>query len=165
MEQKDHSKCGFGMCGADCGHKWCRVVKWLVWLAVFTAVFALGMLSGAVKTARYYNGGTFSRGMMGGYGIGTQTLGRSWMMGGYSDDAKNLQKVFGSIASIGGNKITIVDNGGKTTEALSTSNTIILAGQDEISISALSVGQDITILGALNASNQFEAKYIYTKGF
>ena len=165
MEQKDHSKCGFGMCGEGCGHKWCRVVKWLVWFAVFTAVFALGMLSGAVKTVRYYNRSVVPGGMMSGYGIGTQTFGRSWMMGNYGIDTKNLQKVFGSITSIEGSKIAIMDNGEKATEVFSTSNTIILAGQEEISISALSVGQDITVLGTLNAGNQLEAKYIYTKGF
>lgn len=174
MDQKEtkHAKCGFGMWGEGCGHGWCHAVKWLVWLAVLATVFVFGMSAGAVKIARYgYNpisGGMmgFRSGMMGGFGYGTQSIGKSWMMGSYDrDDAGNLQKAFGSITSIEGNKITLTDNGGNAVSVLSTANTTILAGQEEVSLNALASGQDIRVLGTMNGSNQLEARYIYTQGY
>jgi len=175
MDQKEtkHSKCGLGMWGEGCGHGWCHAVKWLIWLAVLATVFVFGMSSGAMKTARYYgyNSGSGSvwglrSGMMNGFGYGAQSVGKSWMMGGYDRDAaSNLQKAFGSITSIEGNKITLTDNGGGAVAVLSTANTTILAGQEEVSLNALASGQDIRVVGTMNASNELEAKYIYTQGY
>lgn len=174
MDQKEkHYKCGLGMWGEGCGHGWCHAVKWLVWLAVLATVFVFGMSSGAMKAARYYGYNSVSGGMMGlrsgmmnGFGYGGQTIGKSWMMGGYDrGDTNNLQKAFGSITSIAGNKITIMDNGGSAVSVLSTANTTILAGQEEVSLNALASGQDIRVLGTMNAGNELEAKYIYTQGY
>lgn len=166
MEQKEkHFHCGFAMCGE--GHNWCHAIKVLVWLAIFVAIFALGLIAGTVRTARYYGLG----GMMGwrsnaigDYGSGTRSLGRSWMMGGYGDDAKGSQKVFGVITHIEGTKITILDNGGNTAVVLSASDTTILAGETEISLRGLVTGQDVSVLGTTDANGEVHARYIYVQG-
>ena len=46
---------------------------------------------------------------------------------------------------------------------LSTPNTTITLQNEEVALSALKVGQNIGVLGVLNASNQFEARLIYAQ--
>ena len=38
-------------------------------------------------------------------------------------------------------------------------------GKQRLILNALASGQDIRVLGTMNASNQLEARYIYTPGF
>ncbi len=172
MEQQkneEKSSCWWGRHCADGSHchgGW-RIGRFLMWAVILVVVFTLGVFRGAASTARYFGGFpgysvSGPIGMMGGYGYNGWTRGVSWMMGGYGRQ-ENSQKVFGSITSIDGNKITISDNGGNQVVVLSTPNTTITLQNEEVALSALKVGQNIGVLGVLNASNQFEARLIYAQ--
>lgn len=173
----DHS-CGMH---GFCGHKKRRWLRCLIWLIIVWLVFSAGYSLGKAKVYLQYGifgsgasygmpygmmgqGNTFlwqgMRGMMfggddinesGGWGMMNRWIGRTQNSAVY---------LFGAITKIDGNKITLVDNGGKEQVVVTASDTVIYGASGEISLSSLKAGQSIRAGGATNKDGQLSAKEI-----
>ncbi len=183
MDQ-NHACGGHGYsCGVHgfCGHKkrwWLRCVIWLIvlWL-VFSAGYGLGKIKGYLRYGvfGYGTGMSAPYGMMGQNGISSWQGMRSMMFGNDNGDENkgwgmmrrwfgsaqnNAVYVFGAITKTDGNKITIIDNGGKEQIVILGSDTVIYSASDEMSLSALKAGQSIRAGGMLNKDGQLNTKEI-----
>lgn len=161
-----------------CGSKWhChrrgRPFKFLVLVLVILFIFVLGYGLGKVKMAIKYGvfgSGTYlgsEWGMMGSNYFGNSMMSRGeWgMMSNWlGKDQKGAVKVFGTISKIDGNKITVLDNGGKEKIVLSVSETRIFSSSAEIGLAALKAGWSVSAVGSLDKDGQLQAKYISITG-
>lgn len=135
-------------CEHCCGHhRGGRIVRVLVFIVFFALVFAL--VSGFFGGRMGWHMGGFDRGYN--------------MMGyrtGYVDDGTS---VFGEITKIEGAQITITDNGGASQVVVSSANTQITDGTNELILSDLVAGDRISVVG-VKEDGKLSARYIEVTG-
>jgi hypothetical protein len=150
----EHHDNEHGCCHGYMNHQGRIVAKIVMALViaglVCMAIFGFGRWGyGGMMGYRGYNHGPYN--MMGGYYYGDGN--------GYKE-AKNREKLIGTITSIEINKIVITDNAAKEQVVLSQSDTSILTTTGATTLGGLKVGQNIVAVGKLNATNQLEATAI-----
>lgn len=77
-----------------------------------------------------------------------------------NDKENKTTKLFGTVAKVEGNKITVTDNAGKEQVVLSLSSTTISNSIGEIGLQSIKIGQGLSIIGKTNKDKQVEAVLI-----
>lgn len=78
----------------------------------------------------------------------------------FRKDVPETTRLFGTIAKVDGNKITVVNNAAQETIVVSQTTTIILSETSEIGLSALKPGLNIVSSGLFNKDKQLDAQVI-----
>ena len=181
METKN--SCESGKCSC-CKRSWVRIlIKIVVLLMVLSIVGSIGFAMGARMGAGRRNiSATFGARQMGGQqntqveykamgqvgnteqdgqGVTVSRLSNGVGFSGAPEmPGLKLNRLFGSITKIDGNKITVLDNGATNQTVVSSSSTIILMPTGEVTLSALKAGQNIECAGSMSKDGTFDAKSI-----
>lgn len=139
-------------------------------LVVIILIFMLGMCAGIklshLKSARGITK-TFNMGALvssGSYAVGDFATEPDMLVDfvgqGCLSGKQAVNRLFGTITGIEGNKITILDNANQKRIVLSQADTIITASGIEMGLSTLEVEQNIIVFGSLDKDGQLLAKII-----
>jgi hypothetical protein len=165
------------VCCASKSSAW-WVLKYLLILVVLICIFIVGVCVGARIALRrgtiVMNRGAISaqvvppgygmmkgrggdRGMMNGL-FGKE--GSNWFIGGEEESASSTH-LFGTIASVEDNKLTITDNAAKDQIVYSQADTRIMTSAGEVGLAALKVGQTVNVTGLVGQDGKTTATIIW----
>jgi len=167
--------CSSGCCGSKC----CNHSAMHCIIKTIIIVIIIGLVIGAGHAAFRKFGRSYGTGYYGmmsqistvdgktAYGPGMMTnfggceFGKYMKFWGDDENEKNkATKLFGLVTKVEGNKITVLDNGGKEQVVLSLSSTTIFNSIGEIGIASIKEGQGLSVMGKENTDKQIEAVMI-----
>lgn len=150
MENKE-SCCGSGMCNSGMMHSHCHSHGGRGFLKLIFGLLFIALIVSAVFHASRWGryGGMMGYGY-GGTGYGYETTGYG-MMGNYRGGfggmmfGRENNEVFGTVTSVQGNTIAIINNAGETETFQSTAETVVFNSTGLVPFSSLKVGDNLLI--------------------
>ncbi len=137
-----------------------RSVLWTLAVGiVLLGVFQMGVFVGYHRASFSYRWGENYHRMFGGprmFGDARRGFFREFDQRDYTD----AHGIFGTLLKIEGNTLIMKDKDDTEKTIVFTTSTVVRAGRDTIQPSALSINQNIVVIGTPNDKGQVEAKLI-----